>query len=42
MQIMADKVLKIPGPDHPISIEQIHLVSWSKLAERSSPTPAMR
>ena len=39
---MADKPVKIPGPDHPISIERTRLASWLKSAERLSPTHATR
>ena len=40
---MADKSIKIPGPDHPISIEANSVSRRrSKSAEKLSPTQAMR
>jgi len=41
-QIMADKVVKIPGPDHPISIEANPSRIVVKIGGRSSPTQALR
>ena len=39
---MADKLMKIPGPDHPISIEPNRSRVVVKSAEKLSPTQAMR
>ena len=39
---MADRLVKIPGPDHPFRSKRTRLVSWSQLAEGLLPTQATR